>query len=136
MNNIPVLYYHSIANHCDNRKWSFLSCQIEVFKKQMIVLKKKGYYFCNWEELFLHINGIEDLGPKAVMVQFDDGFLDNWSIVFPFMLKNNLKFSVLLTSDFIDKSNEERPFVNQTLKSNINDWWGYLNEAEIKAMSS
>ena len=83
MNNIPILYYHSVANHKKSSNWSFLSCPIKVFKSQINLLARKGYYFCDWNELFAHINGEKILGKKTVMIQFDDGFLDNWTTVYP-----------------------------------------------------
>ncbi len=136
MNNIPILYYHSVANHKKSSNWSFLSCPIKVFKSQINLLARKGYYFCDWNELFAHINGEKILGKKTVMIQFDDGFLDNWTTVYPFMKKKNLKFSVLLTSDFIEESNSPREFVNETLNEDKSKWWGYLNKSEIKIMSN
>lgn len=135
MNSIPVLYYHSVADHKTHRPWSFLSCPVEVFKAQMIWLKKNGYNTCFWNELFEHTEGTKKLPEKTINIQFDDGFLDNWSVVFPIMKELGLKYTVLLTPDFIDLSGEIRPFVKSTDESNILDWWGYLNSAEIKKMA-
>lgn len=132
---IPILYYHSIANHEKKNNWSFLSISIELFKKQISYLSKKGYYACDWKELEDHINGLKKLPKKTVMFHFDDGFLDNWSVVFPIMKEAGFKYSIVLTPEFIQKGSEKRPFVSKTRLSNQKDWWGYLNEAEIKYMA-
>ena len=102
---------------------------------QINYLKRKGYYACDWKELELHINGTKRLPKKTVMFHFDDGFLDNWSVVFPIMKEANFKYSVLITPEFIQKEKEPRKFVSKTNNANLSDWWGYLNEGEIKSMA-
>ena len=133
---VPIFYYHSIANHEMTHKWSFLSVSISLFIKQMNFLHKKGYYTCNWKELEDHVNGIKKLPKKTVMFHFDDGFLDNWSVVFPIMKKKNFKYSIVVTPEFIEKGSSLRPFVTDTKENNKDNWWGYLNEIEIKHMSA
>jgi len=134
-NSVIIFYYHSIANHEISNNWSFLSISIELFKKQISYLSKEGYYACNWKELDDHLNGIKQLPKKTVMFHFDDGFLDNWSVVFPIMQKAGFKYSIVITPEFIQKGAEKRPFVKDTKLSNQKDWWGYLNEAEIRYMA-
>lgn len=135
MSNIPIIYYHSIADHKKSRPWSFLSCPIDVFTSQMTWLKKNGYYTCDWSELHAHMEGKNKLPKKSIHIQFDDGFLDNWSVVYPLMQKLQLKCTVLLTPDFVQKSSIKRPFVSKTTIDKEKDWWGYLSEGEIAEMS-
>ena len=132
--NIPILYYHSVANHQSKKYWSFLSVDILTFKLQIKLLFLLGYKSCNWKELYEHINGINLLPKKTVMFHFDDGFLDNWTVVFPIMKKYNFKYSVLITPEFVQEG-EVRPFVEQTSEHNKENWWGYLNKKEIKKMT-
>ena len=135
MKNIPILYYHSLSDS-NRRVWGFLSIPILTFKLHIKLLKFFGYYTCTWDELFSHINGKKELPKKTVMLQFDDGFLDNWTVVFPIIKKNDIKITIVVSKDFIEKSNSKRPFVVETKERNINDWWGYLSEVEIIEMES
>lgn len=135
MNSIPVLYYHSVADHKTPKPWSFLSCPVEVFKAQMNWLKKNGYNTSFWSELNEHTEGVKKLPEKTVNIQFDDGFLDNWNVVFPIMKELGLKFTVLLSPDFIEKTENTRPFLKNTEESDIKNWWGYLNGTEIRKMA-
>lgn len=135
MNPIPVLYYHSVSNYNINHPWSFLSASKSIFKLQMNFLKYRGYKTCNWDELYNHIRGTKMLPKKTIFIQFDDGFLDNWTIVFPIMEKLNFKFSVLITPDFVFKSDVVRDFTKENCENKVDDWWGYLSEGEIKKMS-
>lgn len=132
---IPILYYHSVADHNKARPWSFLTCDITTFTKQMKYLHKHGYSTCNWDELYDHLNGIKELPVKTVMIQFDDGFLDNWTVVFPLMKELNFKFTVVVTPEFIEK-HDLRPFSQETTENNLSEWWGYLSEDELLAMEA
>jgi peptidoglycan/xylan/chitin deacetylase (PgdA/CDA1 family) len=132
-NSIPVLYYHSVANHNKIRPWSFLTCDIKTFELQIRYLHKLGYTTCDWKELDLHMLGEKQLPKKCVHMQFDDGFLDNWTVVFPLMKELNFKFSIVVTPEFIEK-HSPRAFSKDTNESNIKDWWGYLSEEELIEM--
>jgi len=70
------------------------------------------------------------------MIHFDDGFLDNWSVVYPVMERLTLKYSVLVSTDFLDPGSEIRPFVSETTHANKAHWWGYLNASEIRTMEA
>ena len=132
---VPILYYHSIADHKTPNEWSFLSISKKVFENQINFLKRNGYQTCNWQELNNHLNGKRQLPKKTVMFHFDDGFLDNWSVVFPIMEKAGFKYSILITPEFIQKGEKVRPFVKETNENNKDLWWGYLNEEEIRVMA-
>jgi len=133
-NYLPVIYYHSVADHSEPHPWAFLSTPRSVFISQMEYLKSKGYNTVTWTQLVAHVSGEKALPKKSVLIHFDDGFLDNWSVVYPIMEKLRLKYSVLVSSDFIDPSDEVRHFVRDTNESNKRDWWGYLNAEELCAM--
>ena len=134
-NSIPVIYYHSVANHNKIRPWSFLTCDIKTFELQMKYLHKLGYTTCNWEELDNHMLGKKQLSKKCIHIQFDDGFLDNWTVVFPLMKRLNFKFSIVVTPEFIEK-HPPRKFSKDTNESNIEEWWGYLSEEELIEMEN
>ena len=76
---IPIIYYHSVADHEKQHPWAFLSVRIDIFKSQMKMLKIFGYNTCNWREFYEHSQGIKSLPKKTVFIHFDDGFLDNWT---------------------------------------------------------
>ncbi|MEZ4686860.1 MAG: polysaccharide deacetylase family protein [Bacteroidia bacterium] len=118
---LPILYYHSVADHAQQGLWTFLSCPVRIFEKQMAWLAKNGWYGCHWDELRDHLEGKKALPEKSVMLHFDDGFLDNWTIAHPILEKYKLKYSVLATPDFVSKVEQEGD-------------WGYLSKKQIKAM--
>jgi peptidoglycan/xylan/chitin deacetylase (PgdA/CDA1 family) len=99
----------------------------------MNYLKKRGYTTCHWDELYEHLQGIKQLPKKTVMLQFDDGFLDNWTVVFPLMKALDFKFSIVVTPEFIQK-HPPREFSQHTDAAHLNQWWGYLSQEELLQM--
>ena len=55
---IPVLYYHSVADHKNKNDWSFLSVNIQLFTAQIKFLNFLGYSSCTWDDLYDHINEV------------------------------------------------------------------------------
>lgn len=132
-NSIPVLYYHSVGNHEKIKPWSFLTCNKTIFSLQMRLLAMLKYSTCDWSDLENHLNGKERLPNKTIHIQFDDGFLDNWTVVFPIMKKYGFKFSVVVSPEFISKENK-RDFCDKPTDNNLESWWGYLSEDELIEM--
>jgi peptidoglycan/xylan/chitin deacetylase (PgdA/CDA1 family) len=134
MSSVPILYYHSVANHENEGDWTFLSCPISVFEAQMEYLAKQGWSGVHYSDLEAHLAGERPLPPKSLMLQFDDGFLDNWCVVHPILERLNLKYVVLVSRDFIDPSIEARPQLRRTEQPDSHMWWGYLNASEMHLM--
>jgi hypothetical protein len=133
---LPILYYHSVADHPEAHPWAFLSTPRAVFMSQMECLRRKGFVGVTWAQLLAHLRGECRLPPRSVMIHFDDGFLDNWTVVYPIMERLGLKYSVLVSTDFLDPGTAARPFVTETTAENKTDWWGYLNGAELRALEA
>ena len=133
---LPILYYHSVADHIERHPWAFLSTPRKVFVAQMEYLRRKGFVGVTWLQLLAHLRGESRLPARSVMIHFDDGFLDNWTVVYPVMERLELKYSILVSTDFIDPGAEVRPFVAETTRENKAHWWGYLNAVEMRRMEA
>ncbi len=71
MRPVPVLTYHHVNEH----KGDMVTVTSEVFERQMRYLRDSGYRTLRAGELLAYINGGLSLDEKAVMVTFDDGWL-------------------------------------------------------------
>jgi len=95
--------YHHINPH----KGDLLTVTPEVFEGQMAYLAKAGYKALSLDELFSFIKGELYLKQKAVVLTFDDGWLDNFIYAFPVIEKYNLRATMFLITDWIEKSSEK-----------------------------
>ena len=140
MRNITVLTFHSVVNHVDNRPWAFLSTSVNAFEKTLKYLKKKKYQTITLKELYeWKQKGVDD-GVKRVLIHFDDGFLDNYTIAYPMLKKYGFKATVFISPDFVDP----RPIVRELQYENIlagktvemENVWGYMSWEELKIIDA
>ena len=103
MNPIPVLMYHHVNPH----KGDMFTVTPEVFEGQMAYLAKAGYKALSLDELFAFIKGDLNLKQKAVVITFDDGWLDNFIYAFPVLEKYKLRATMFIVTDWIEKSSEK-----------------------------
>lgn len=103
MNPIPVLMYHHINPH----KGDMFTVTPEVFEGQMAYLAKAGYKTLSLNELFTFIKGDLNLKQKAIVITFDDGWLDNFIYAYPVLEKYRLRATVFVVTDWIEKSSEK-----------------------------
>lgn len=140
MNNIVVLTFHSVLNHTSKRPWAFLSTSLSAFENTLKYLKKRDYQTITLRELYdWKKNGKED-DIKRVLIHFDDGFLDNYTVVYPLLKKYGFQATVFISPDFVDP----RHIIRETQYDNIKaghpvreeDVWGYMSWEELRKIDS
>ena len=146
MRPVPVLMYHHINHH----KGDMVTITPEVFEDQMEYLYRAGYRTLKIAELIACINGGLTLTQKAVVVTFDDGWLDNYIYAFPTLKKYKINATVFLITDRVENAsliNSKFKIQNSKLlipthkESKVliekgEDWKVVLNWELIKEMSN
>ena len=78
-NAVPVLEYHSVGG---SDEWpAEVIIKTEVFEKQLQYLHNNGYRMLSMEQMIDGFKNGKDMG-KAVVLTFDDGYMDNYTNVF------------------------------------------------------
>lgn len=135
---IPVLYYHSVADHRTPHPWGILSLGRDIFIAQIEAMQRAGYRTVFLDDVFSYMTYARRTCDREVVLTFDDGFLDNWVFVWPLAKKYGFKFTVFVNPEFVDP----RPIVRPTLESvwrgecqeSDLSWWGYLSWDEMREM--
>lgn len=96
MRGVPVLSFHHV-----NPIGSLVNATPETFEKQMRFLKENGYQTLHTNEFLAVIKGYRQVPKKAVMITFDDGWLDNWVYAFPVLQKYNHKAILFVVTSWI-----------------------------------
>ncbi len=86
---IPVLMYHRVVRDKKEAGKEGIYVTQSKFEWQMKYLFKKGYKTITFDEY----RGYED---KTVILTFDDGYEDNYTIAFPILRKYNFKAVIFL----------------------------------------
>lgn len=103
---VPVLMYHHVRPNA-----GMIACTPEHFESQLIWLKKNGYHSLSLNEFAQHLSGI-DVG-KAVLITFDDGYLNNWVYAFPLLKKYGFKATIFLVTSWLNQG-DIRPNADMT----------------------
>lgn len=115
-NRIPILMYHRIADVPGERN----SLAPEKFKQQLDYLKRHGYTTITLNELYQHYLRQMPLPPRPVILTFDDGYEDNYSIALPLLRERNMKATVFPIVNWVGKENKWEKF-NQQITRTM-DW--------------
>lgn len=98
---IPVLMYHSV---CVNRRVnSEYVLTPEKFRADMEYLIARGYKFVSFSEIYDYYTGKGSLPEKPVAVTFDDGFLNNLTVVLPVLEELNIKANINVVGSYTQK---------------------------------
>ena len=136
--------YHHINLH----KGDMVTITSAVFEGQMEYLYKAGYRTLKIDELISYMSGGLALPQKAVVVTFDDGWLDNYLYAFPVLKKYKINAAVFLITNRVENASLRNSEL-QTLNSKLTipthkeskvliekgeDWKVVLNWKLIKEM--
>jgi peptidoglycan/xylan/chitin deacetylase (PgdA/CDA1 family) len=98
--NIPILFYHSVANK--NTKPNYLQVSYENFKNQLKTLSILGFKTIDLKSL--NSSNIILTG-KEIIITFDDGYKDNIKNVAPLLREFSFKAIFFLVTSHIGKTN-------------------------------
>jgi len=126
--------FHTVG--LDKYKWvySHISESYNVFFEKMKALYKANYSTVTFSDAL-----VVNQRCKSVCLTFDDGYLDNWSLVFPILQKYSLRATIFVNPEFVEPREIVRP---QYHPQNIDDivdlpvetYAGFLSWPEIRIM--
>jgi len=102
MGPVPVFMYHHVNQH----KGDMVTVTPEVFEQQMKYLHTSGYKTLKPGELLSYIKGDTVFNEKAVMITFDDGWLDNYIYAYPVLKKYGINATIFIASHWIDEASK------------------------------
>ena len=89
---IPVLMYHKIGDDKDNDA----VIREDLFREQMKFLKDNGYNPLTMDQLYEYVVNGAAVPEKPVVLTFDDGYADTYSIVYPLMKEYGFAATVFI----------------------------------------
>lgn len=136
---LPIVYYHSIGlrNPDWNRNYLTLDVSQFVYHLQYFI---KNYHIIGLRELSEIRMGVKKPQKNALIITFDDGFLDNWIWAYPLLKKYGVKATIFVSPEFVDIRAGVRPNLEDYEKGRANQEEitseGYLSWEEMKAMEA
>lgn len=99
-NQLRVLMYHKVS---PNDHFDFLTVTSSNLEEQFQFLKQQGYTSILLSELVKHVREGSPLPEKPVLITFDDGYRDNYTVMYPLLLKYGLKANIFLVPTFLQQ---------------------------------
>lgn len=97
-NKLPILMYHGVTRH-ELSVWT--QVDVNQFEDQMAALKKY-YHPISLSRAIMIIKGESEPIPYAVVITFDDGFMNNYTEAQPILEKYNIPATFFITTSFIE----------------------------------
>lgn len=105
---VPILMYHYISEPPPGSDIYRVDLSVtpDSFREQMAFLSENGYTPIDLETLSLAIVNQATLPEKAVILTFDDGYLDNYEHAFPILQEYGFEGTFFVVTEFIDRGRE------------------------------
>lgn len=105
----PILMYHHIRNLAAdaNSLERGLTVEPAVFRQQLALLRFWGYTPINLYALQSALTTGAPLPAKPIVLTFDDGYRDNYEVLFPLMQEFGFTGTLFLTTQFMDEGRPE-----------------------------
>ncbi len=133
---VPVLTYHSVSRDQEWLPWApHIAISPAMFARHMSILKAMATPVVTLHELVAARKEHRALPPGAVVLTFDDGYLDNRVAALPILREHGFRATMFVSLDFIAPGQELRPTLADVAKGHAQaenlDWRGYLNWQEL-----
>ncbi len=95
---IPVLMYH----HINPRSGDMITVTPADFEAHLRSIQDGGYRTLSLEELLAFMEGSLKIDGRALLITFDDAYLDNYIYAFPLLKKYNIRALVFAPTAWLD----------------------------------
>jgi len=136
---VPSLMFHSVGLDQTSWIWSRMSQPLWLFEGILRQLQRARFDTVFWDEVYKHVAGDKRLRSPSIMLTFDDGYLDNWVLVWPLLKRYGMRATVFVSTDFIEPDAPARPTIESVWDGSISadqlEVAGFLRPAEIRKMA-
>jgi|MudIll2142460700_1097286.scaffolds.fasta_scaffold286786_2 peptidoglycan/xylan/chitin deacetylase (PgdA/CDA1 family) len=130
MRPIPVLMYHHVNPH----RGDTVTVTPEVFERQMRYLHESGYETLRVDTLMGYIAGGVSIREKAVVITFDDGWLDNYLCAAPVLKKYRINATIFIVTDRIEEASANSSSLPDSIPTH-NESKALIRQGEARRVS-
>lgn len=116
---LPALTYHHVAERAGDR----LTVELAGFEAQVRFLAERGYTTLHAGEFVRCLRGEAPSPERAVLLTFDDGYVDTWSYAYPILKRYKAKATLFLVTGWVSEARRRR--------HTLEDTWGDMPAATL-----
>ena len=119
---VPVLCYHQIRDWraSDSKTSKDYIIPVAAFKEQMQMLADSGYHTVLPDQLYAYLTTGAPLPKKPVMLTFDDGDFDQYTVAAPELEKHGFKGAFFIMTVAIGRHGKQ-PYMDKTQIKDLSD---------------
>lgn len=91
---VPILMYHMIVE--DYREVDSVRRRVSDFEGDLLALLAAGFNTITFAELISYARGESLLPQNPVIITFDDGYLDNYTLAFPLLVEHEMRAAIFV----------------------------------------
>ena len=101
---VPILTYHYVDTSppVDGPNAAALTVRTADFEAEMALLEHGGYHTVTFDQLWQAMAGGTPLPAKPVLLTFDDGGRDNYTVAFPILKRHGLVATFFVVTNAVD----------------------------------
>lgn len=96
---VPILYYHRVAEGIPLKQ----GVSPFIFQAQIDYLRRRRFRSIGFDDLVNHFQTGHPLPPRPIIISFDDGYLDNFTLAYPILKKAGFSATIFVVSGYIGK---------------------------------
>lgn len=134
----PVLCYHRVLPAAAGNEAPEYSVTPQQFAAQMSLLNEEGFTSLTLDEYFEAARGLRELPSRSVVVTFDDGFADNYSVAWPIARRLGVKINLFICTGLV--AGEQLPAFDgddaraRASQEKFPEHWQPLSWAQLREM--
>ncbi|MFN0244829.1 MAG: polysaccharide deacetylase family protein [Planctomycetota bacterium] len=129
---VPVMIFHSVRRHALAELGALTLAEPD-FEQQMRSLARAGYAAITCRELHDHLVRDAPLPRRPILLTFDDGYLDNFTVAGPVLARHGLRATVFVATDGLHTGRDVRRATSDDEHASEH---GMLSPAELCAMEA
>lgn len=98
---IPIFLYHNIVENKEQIEYDYMQTDKETFEKQIKGLQSFGYKVITYEELQKYKNGEIAIPKHSCLIDFDDGYEQNYTIALEIIKKYNIPVNIYVIDNCV-----------------------------------
>ncbi len=100
---LPVLMYHQVT---EEGPVDYLTIRRAHLEQQLQYLQRQGYTTISAQQLINHQYHGQALPARPVLLTFDDGYYNNYTLLYPLLLKYGMKATIFLVASLVGRSGQ------------------------------
>ena len=98
---VPVLLYHSVRPVVTKDMDPKMHVSTEVFTMHLRTLKDNGYQTITYDQYTDYVKNGAVLPQKPLIINFDDGYEDNYTYAYPILKSMNMKATIFILTEYM-----------------------------------